>query len=425
MIDLDKNNSGNATPQSEAERQAYFNGLYQYAMDLIFGQHMRFIDAKNRLVSDKGLDEQTAQVLIDNLRKQIEEAQRKQQSQASAENLAAAKKKKRWIAYGVVAVIAAIIIYNLPYFKEMRTYDDVVDTNTINACATYLEEYPEGRHADDVLYLKTKLGGWQMNGIVEYLQKYPEGKYSAELNKLCDDMWDNEIAKYEQRDKTGYSVDAVNYMSEMLRYMKEHRINKLVVNVNPTLQLKDYTEYSQDVRDFMESENEDPSKPLASYMVSLKENFTNEDNENLIDILVDGVQKSFNKIFTEDFIQVVKNDNTQKMAPKLQFNYTIKSQEYPDAPVPHIWTYTDGETNATLNYLIGISISFDAHFTIPDRTTSYDYHEIGEPEDDINNVDDIKNGYRMMTSICFAKFSNKMSDNLGLAEVYFQGDEQQ
>ena len=43
-----------------------------------------------------------------------------------------------------------------------------------------------------------------------------------------------------------------------------------------------------------------------------------------------------------------------------------------------------------------------------------------ENENEIRGIEDIKDGYRQMTQVCFAKFSDKMSVNLGLEKTYFR-----
>lgn len=323
----------------------------------------------------------------------------------------------------VVMVVGAFVVYNLPYFEEMRAFNKVENGKILELCNWYLDEYPSGRHMDDVLYMKIGLSKYDMATIVDYLTKCPDGIHTTEVNELCDKLWDEEILKYNQRDKTNESLAAVKYMSEMLQYMKKHRVNTIIVDINSTLNLKDYNEYDQDIRDILEITTKGEMS-LATGMISLKSNFTASDNSSLMAILTEGVRKSIDKMFTPGFICVTANDEetTDKM-PKLSFDYTITGQEdkFGEIVAPHIWVYTD-KYGKTLNYLIGISIHFKAHFSIPGSSTTFDYSEKGEPSENINNVENIQDGYRQMTSICFAQFSNKMSKNMGLAESYFQGD---
>ena len=89
---------------------------------------------------------------------------------------------------------------------------------------------------------------------------------------------------------------------------------------------------------------------------------------------------------------------------------------------PHIWVYQETLTKKVLGYLMGISIQIDATFTIPDSNVTYTYSEQGAPENEIKNIQDVQEGYLHMSAMCFAQFANKMSRNLGLKAIYFQGE---
>ncbi len=332
--------------------------------------------------------------------------------------------KIKWKIEIFAVVFAALVIYNLPYFEEMRVYDKVKEGKELSLCNSYLKEYPDGRHLDDVLYMKIGLSNNEMPVIVSYLTKCPDGNHSAEVNALCDKLWNEEITKYNRRDKQKESTVAVKYMSQMLQYMKTHRVNYIQVNINSVLKLKDYTEYDEKIRKLLEFySNDESSISLPKDMISIKENFTQADNSYIEQILIEGVQKSINKMFTPNFILAVpESRGARKDVPQLSFDYVIESQEdnMGKYKIPHIWTYT--ENGVAKAYILGISINFKAHFSIPGSVMTYDYAEKGEPENEIGNIQDVKDGYRRMTYICVERFSNKMSENMGLEQTYIRGN---
>lgn len=334
-------------------------------------------------------------------------------------NRANRKKLLMWV-IPVAVIILSVVIYNLPYFKEMRFYNEVVKERELYKCMDYISMYPHGKHLEEVVFLKVDLTK-KMENVVEYLNDYPAGKYANEVNALCDSLWDNEIAKYERRDKTGEAADAIKYMGEMLKYMKQNRINNIKINIESKLNLKDYSTYDERVRKLLEI-NTDSNLPLTEHIISLKENFTNADQQTLSEILVSGLQKSLDKIFTPGFI-VAGTGSSIVNSPSVHFTYNIQNQETDlgFCTVPDIWTYS--ENNVSKAYLLGISINFDAKFLIPNSSVSYSYSEKGNPESSISNIENIRDGYRRMTIMCFAHFSNTMSDNLGLEEAYFKGEE--
>lgn len=334
------------------------------------------------------------------------------------ENQAARKKILMWI-IPIAVIILSIVVYNLPYFKEMRFYNEVVRERELYKCMDYINMYPDGKHLEEVVFLKVDLTK-KMGNIMEYLDAYPVGKYADKVNALCDSLWDNEIAKYAMRDKTGEAADAIKYMEEMLKYMKENRINNIKIDIESKINLKDYSTYDERARKLLEI-NTDSNLPLAQHMISLKDNFTNADQQTLREILLNGLQKSLDKIFTPGFI-IAGTGGTKLNSPNVHFVYNIENQETDlgFCIIPEVWTYSENKVPKA--YLLGISINFDATFLIPNSSVSYSYSERGNPESSISNIENIKDGYRKMTIMCFARFSNTMSDNLGLEEVYFKGE---
>lgn len=264
-----------------------------------------------------------------------------------------------------------------------------------------------------------------LTAINTYFQMYPSGKYADSVNNIYNRLWDAEIAKYNARDKKRESDKAVKYMTEMLQYMKTNHVNTIQVNVNPTLKLKDYTEYSASIRQNLEQDFANETLPLnTSNMVSLKDNFQQGSLKELEEILLEGIKRSMDSMFTAGFIEVSSFEEKQDNYPQLTFNYTIQSQEDSDG-YPHLWVYTEsssyiGGYSIPKKYLIGITIRFNTVFTIPNSNVSYTYSERGVPESNISDIDDISDGYKRMTQMCFAQFSNKMSKNMGLKETYFQ-----
>ena len=339
------------------------------------------------------------------------------------ENEKLKNQKQNRIVWGcVVAVLLAIVVYNLPFFKEWRFYNEVVEARQTYKCHEYYDEYPTGRHYEDVMYLEVTISDKPIVVLREYLKKFPQGKYLDTMSEKYDELWDEEIAKYERRDKTKESPEAVRYMTAMLQHMKRHRINTVLLDVTSNVILKDYEEYDETIRKILELFQSDKSLSLKDNMVSLKKNFTQGDKSTLTKILSQGVTNGFNRMFSSDFVSVVTSKYAaNENSPVLLFNYRVKNQCMgDDEDYPNIWTYSSNGIPKA--YILGIDVKFDVHFSIPDSDITYTYSEIGEPGEEINGIQDVKDGYRQMTQVCFAKFSNKMSANLGLEETYFRGE---
>lgn len=329
------------------------------------------------------------------------------------------KKAKGGIIVAVVVVAGAVAIYNLPYFKEKRLYDEVLKERTIYKCNEYYEEYPSGRFYEDVMMLEVELTPTPLHLVVRYMKEFPNGKYLAKMREMYDGMWAVEFDKYENRDKTGESPEAVKFMTEMLRHMKDNMVNTVYLKVNPTISLKDYAEYDEEIRMLLELFYANEKLPLKNEnIISLKDNFPKENRDALVDILSEGVKKSFSRMFAPEFVSVVTDlSEADEKSPVITFDYTIKNRnEETEEEIPEIWTYS--LNNVPTSYVLAIDVFFDAKFTIPGTSVTYSYSEVGEPGNEIKGIENINDGYKRMTAVCFAKFSDKMSESLGLDEVY-------
>lgn len=339
------------------------------------------------------------------------------------------KKKNKKITIGIfstiIAIVTLIIIYNLPYFKEMRYYNEVVERNSVYACQDYYSEYPNGRHYEEVMLLEANLTDKPIVVVTKYLNRFPDGKYSTEFNIKCDSLWDKEIEKYNSRDKSNESPEATRYMTAMLNYMKKERVNSVYLHITPNIQLKDYNDFSDNAKAYLEIINSlssnSKSLTIKDNILSLTGNFNEGDKESLYMILANGVKKSFERMFSSDFVSVMTDKHlTVQKSPVLKFNYVIKNQIFDiinNEEVPAIWNYS--KNGVLEKYILGIDVAFDAKFSIPNSDIEYYYSEIGEPGNEIRGIRNIEDGYRQMTQMCFAHFANKMSEHLGLEKEYF------
>lgn len=316
--------------------------------------------------------------------------------------------------------------------KDSMFYDLVQKSSEPAKCDDYRTSFPDGKHREEVLYRKAELlkGNVmeQFSAINEYLHAYPSGKYADKLSGLCDELWDEEIARYENRDKQAESAKAVKYMQEMLQYMKRERVNTICISVKPHLELKDYDEYSKDVRNLMEK-NISWDTPFPQNLERPKSNFSQSNTEEFTSIIVDGVTKSMDRMFTPGFIKAVSDEKAGTAVPTLTFDYTIKSQDmnYGGLRGPEIWEWRDTPhlritKGRVQGYLQGIMVSFKAVFTLPGSATTYEYKEDGNPGESIKTISrnnssktiELKKAYKSMTSACFSNFSEKMAANMGL-----------
>lgn len=329
------------------------------------------------------------------------------------------RKKLKNALLAIAIVVLGIWIYNLEYFQELRMYNKVVDNNETFYCHQYYESFPNGRHYEDVMMIEANVSYTPIRPTTEYLRKFPNGKYQSEMNHKCDSLWDSTIEWYNNINKNNESLEAVSFMNAMLQHMKKERISTVKLKMNPSIQLKDYIEYDESTRLILELLGADETLPLKSEnILSLKENFTSDDRRNLFNFLSRSFETSFENIFTSDYVDIVIEENSNNISDKspiISCNYTIKNVNESiseEIEIPSIWTYTSNHICKA--YILAIDVMFDAQISIPGSNQTYSYSEIGKPGEKISGIENIKDGYRKMTQVCFNEFAQKMSINLGL-----------
>ncbi len=84
------------------ERQEYVNSIYDYAANLFINEKMSEKKVKKNLV-EQGLDEESALIVIENLKKQIIDAQK--------------EKSKKNMQYGALWCIGGLLVTAISYFE--------------------------------------------------------------------------------------------------------------------------------------------------------------------------------------------------------------------------------------------------------------------------------------------------------------------
>ena len=366
---------------------------------------------------------------------------------------------KKFITIMAILLGLAGIVYFVPILREYRAFKGVNSEQTVFAADDFLYEYPNSEYCDSVRYLKVKFSIAENNDnyviveyINDYLYYYPEGKHAMELSfikvtiddswsnildfkdkfpqceysdrieALYDKKWETEIQKFEDNVDGVDETTGIKYMRELLHYMKDNKTNTVVMNVSHNVSLKDYDEYPEYVRLIYDSEPVDFTtvKKVSELMVSLKNNFDDEDIKSIDRTILNSFQKGFDCVFSIGTVQVKNAEfvNDADKYPMLNVNYTIKNQTMEGLPdFPHIWTYKtsfNGSAYITKNVLLGISMSLKSEFNIPNSDTTYKYTENAEPENNIDKIDDIQDGYKKMTRLCAAQFSTKLANSMGL-----------
>lgn len=360
--------------------------------------------------------------------------------------------RKDWFIHvGFILLIIGIILYNLPYFKEMREYSKVESAyksnsfdNVNNAAMRYFSRFPKGRHVSEVLYMPVKLGKKSdiinlLNATENYLEKDPNGPYVTECKEITDSIWDKEISKYEYKAEQFATKKGADFIIAMLYIMKSRQTRVIDIEALPILALKEYSEYPMDVRMFVES-GQDTDFPIQipKDIKTIKDQVSIEKARSWINFVVSSLQKGFNGVFTPNFITfrfgTVNKESNNNLNPIVKVEYTVSTNEiafeelkeiYPElqlidynGSIPDIWIHSNESENGEeipVCYLLGIGMNFDAQFSIPDSNVTYNITEKGDPGTETIKGD-FDQGYAKMCERATEKFAWKIIDEFGLQE---------
>ena len=331
-------------------------------------------------------------------------------------------KKKLIICLLCIAAIVAAVIYFLPMIQEQLAYNKVKSEESIAACDSYEKDWPEGKLIEDVLYKRVEIAkddGTCVNEICKYLRQFPDGKYVKEVNDRWDEIWDKEIKKYEDNDKSEASASGIDTMRELLLYMKQQRTNTLFANFESIIDLKEFDEYEEDIQLLMERTNE-TSLPYKEGIIPIKSSYDSISLQTLNNLLVEKMQQHLDHAFSPGFIQVVaaSKETSPEKLPTVNFGYVIENMElYMNGKeYPEIRSFPLAEDDEIDNnpegFFVGVLADITISFSFPEAKYIFEKRE--RTSDYLKQVKNMKEGYQEMTSLFFSNSIGLMAKDLGL-----------
>lgn len=351
-----------------------------------------------------------------------------------------AKRKRIFIILAAVIALAGIAvgIYNLPYFKEKRAYAEACEKmeeiyKIPVALGHYKYLFPEGKHLEDLYamaiakYASTEDGGRSdgMECSREYLQDFPDGPHAAEAEKLYNLVWDSALDSFNTEIAPSASPEARAYMDALLRYLRDNRLNMVIVNPKAENRVKEYSEYSPAVRAVLESMSDggDEIGRLGN-MLPVKDQINDDKIKGWFREIISSVQNDFTKMLGWKIVEFVEEGNERIDAgakyPMLDLSIAIGTQQtvYGSIEVPDIWVYTSTNYGVSYEkkYMLGISLDYDARFTVPGSDKGLDISAKGDPgSTEINNIDKSE-VYSVMCSRCTVQFIDRINAVFGLGD---------
>lgn len=355
-------------------------------------------------------------------------------AESEADALAAKKsgQKKLGIILGIIAtVILGIIIYNLPYFEELRRFHDVENAYESEseysvrwAVDRYTYKFPDGKHMDDVLYtmvLSEKKADdviATLDAVDKYIEECEYGKHLQECKEIYNEIWESEIDKYKSAISGRPISGGEQFVVDMLNYMYNKDIRTVSVASTAILNLKEFSEYSTYIRNLLEYSYSEERFTLPRDMHSIKDKINEEEAKKWTKMLVQSLQHGFNCVLTPGFIKFEsEEDSTNPSFPSVHVTYKINTQEtnYSGTMFPDIWTYTRSQGRVVIGggLYLGISLNFSADFTIPEGAT---YRVVADGDAGSAEFKDIDPSqlYNRMCDRCVNAFTDKISSEFSI-----------
>jgi hypothetical protein len=327
------------------------------------------------------------------------------------------KKQKQ---YSVLFIFVLLVSY-FSFFDDYFKYLEVKKNGTSDACKSYYSEFPNGYFTEDVKVIEIQ----DLRDIVlvrEFFNDYPNSEYSTvELINL--EIWNDEIRRYDSIVASNYSFDkdAVEFFRTLLHYMRDENKSTIYVNLSGLVDLKDFEEYNEETRSFLDKLTLSIDNRRASDNISNCSNNYSEGNiEGYEEIVIASIDSSFENILSNNFIvieSVNQISNTVSNELLINIDYTIKNQhmgEYGYPEMPNIWEYYDMESNNFISYFLGVSIKFEFDFSIPNSNQQYTFRYDANPLSNVQNITSLESGYKEMTKQNFEDFSNTIANKFGI-----------
>ena len=323
-------------------------------------------------------------------------------------------KKKKYHLYLISAILLVFIAFILSYtffFADYFKYLEVKSEKSETACKEYYHDYPNGHYTEEVKVLEIETTK-DINLIRHFIKNYPHSESYSIVEKINNDLWEIEIARYDSIVNTNSEFDpeAINFFRKLLFYMRDENVDEIGIKLNANVKVKDFKEYDSEV---IQGTDIIYDKKVSDNITEIKKHYKQGNINSYERIIGQSVESSFENILSTSFIKVT-SDKSKNLLLNININYYIDNQEddIEGVKYPHIWTYSEEEK--ILSYIIGVSINFDLNMTIPETNYSYSFSQETNALDNIKNINSLEEGYSKMTEQNFRNFATIISSKFGI-----------
>jgi len=321
-------------------------------------------------------------------------------------------KSKKYKLYGVLTLFILLIAY-FTYFNDYFKYLEVKNIRSEYLCKEYYNDYPDGYFTEEVKVIEIEITK-DINLIRHFINNYPKSEHYSVVKIINENLWDLEITRYDSivNSNSEYDPAAINFFRNLLYYMRDENIEKIGVNLNGSINVKDFDEYDFELKELYDEYYEiEDGRNVSDNIVELKKHYQQGDIDSYEEIICNSIETSFENILSENFIKVT-TDKSESSLLKIDINYSIDNEESNNEP--GIWIYT--VNNMFSSYVLGVSINFKFNIDIPETNLNYSFIHEANALDNINNIKSLEDGYSKMTEQNFQNFATIISSKFGISK---------
>lgn len=324
--------------------------------------------------------------------------------------------------YTLRVLTVLLVIMYFSFLNDYFKYLDVLNDNTHKKCIQYFEDFPNGRYYEEVRVIEIEILK-TIELVRNFIDEFPESGFLNRVKIVNYELWQAEINNYNSlvKNNNNFDYQAVSFFRELLYYMRDNNRSNISLKLNGNINVKDFEDYPVDVIKLSDViYNYSNSKVVSGNVLSLKSNYSQGNINNYEKIINESILESFQSFFSARFVTLgtIQNDSEKKNDLIIEINYNINNQEDLETIygvnyiLPRVWIYTQNDKFDS--YILGVSISFDFDFSIPGTNKIYQFKHDASPLSEINNINDISDGYRIMTSQNFKDYTNIIIEKFGL-----------
>lgn len=335
---------------------------------------------------------------------------------------------KKYLKYRyLILLLILLVVSYFGFFNDYLMYLDVKNYPSKHVCQKYYSNFPTGYFTEEVKVVEIEVAR-DIGLVRSFLQDYPESDQYELVEKISNELWAFELARYDSIVNSGENFDpeAVYFFKEVLLYLRDNNQSDIGLSLKGDTYLKDFKDYDPELVEWLDIVyKEEDNRTVTDNIVEIKKHFDQGDIQQYEDIISNSVESSFGNVLSSNFINVIPSESTNSgLVIKIEYHIMNQEDDYEGVGIPHIWTYTEGENGERfLSYLLGVEMYFEFQISVPNTFLEYGFVSSTTALSDIENITTLEEGYREMTKQNFQNFANGISSRFGIYRQSISLDE--